>query len=172
MGVGGGLQPRSPRSRRWATTVCCWVALVPLGSVAATPIPSISVPPLFGPSMVLQRGLPFPLWGFADAGTAVSVAFPPSGREYTANASAEGLWRVELPATTLAQAPSPFNITVRAFGSGNSSRAGPPAAPFTLTDVTVGDVFICAGPTMIGGRGGGSALVGQLGRSLCTRLAV
>jgi sialate O-acetylesterase len=46
----------------------------------------------FTDHMVLQRELPVPIWGTADAGAKVIVAF--AGQTKTATADADGKWRV------------------------------------------------------------------------------
>ena len=54
----------------------------------------VKLPPVLGSSMVLQRDLPVPVWGWADAGEKVSVSF--AGQTKTANAGDDGKWMVKL----------------------------------------------------------------------------
>ena len=51
---------------------------------------------LFGDHMVLQRGMPVPVWGTAEPGEAVTVRF--AGRQASTKADARGTWRIDLPA--------------------------------------------------------------------------
>ncbi|RAK69321.1 sialate O-acetylesterase [Hymenobacter edaphi] len=84
---------------------------------------------LVGDHMVLQRGQPLPVWGWADAGEAVTVSW--RGRTYAATASGPaGRWTVTLPATP---AGGPYELTVRGRNQ------------LTVRDVLVGDVWLAAG---------------------------
>lgn len=86
------------------------------------------VSPIFGDNMVLQRGKPNAIWGWAQPGDAVCVEIGESSA--TATAGADGRWQASI------QPP-------------------PPGGPYTLKisgrqtvelrDVLVGDVWICAG---------------------------
>ncbi len=49
---------------------------------------------LFSDHCVLQRGKKLPVWGKADPGATVTVAF--AGQEKKAKADANGRWRVDL----------------------------------------------------------------------------
>ena len=48
----------------------------------------VILPQLFQSGMVIQRGKPVPVWGKADAGETVTIAF--NKKEYTTIADAEG----------------------------------------------------------------------------------
>ena len=54
----------------------------------------MTLPPVLGSGMVLQRDLPVPVWGWADAGEKVSVTF--AGQTKTAKAGDDGKWMVKL----------------------------------------------------------------------------
>jgi sialate O-acetylesterase len=96
-------------------------------STAATA--AVSVNPLFGDHMVLQRGRAVPVFGTAEAGENVSVTF--GGQTLAAVADAQGNWQVVLPA-------------MAANAKGQSLRiAG--ANSIALEDVLVGDVWLCSG---------------------------
>jgi sialate O-acetylesterase len=79
---------------------------------------------------VVQRGRPIPVWGTAGAGDAVSISF--AGRQADVRADASGRWTAMLPAL---DAGGPFSLEVRT-GSG---------AALTVSNVLVGDVFLCSG---------------------------
>ena len=86
--------------------------------------------PVFGDHAVLQRGAPIPVWGSAQPGEAVTVAF--AGTEAQAKADALGHWRLRLNAQA---AGGPYDLTVRSQG-GQAQ---------VLHDVLVGDVWLCSG---------------------------
>jgi sialate O-acetylesterase len=90
----------------------------------------LSLGPLFQDHAVLQRGRPIPVWGTAGAGEAIAVEF--DGHRTDVRADASGRWTATLPA---ADAGGPFTLDVRS-GSG---------ATLTISDVLVGDVFVCSG---------------------------
>ena len=69
--------------------------------------------PVFGNDMVLQSGKALPVWGSAEPGTAVDVAFSlPAGKVYTmrTHADASGRWRSKLPAMS---ADGPCTLTLQ-----------------------------------------------------------
>src|SRR5215212_9296253 len=85
--------------------------------------------PLFTDHMVLQRDVPLPVWGTARPGEAVTVTL--NNQSDTATADGDGRWQVTLPP---ASAGGPFALTVA--GPNNSVQ---------LTDVLVGEVWVCSG---------------------------
>lgn len=116
-------------SRRARLVFAVVVALVAPAGVLRGQSPLV-LGPLFQDHAVVQRGRPLPVWGTAAAGEAVSVAF--AGRQVDVRADASGRWTATLPAI---DAGGPFNLEVRT-GSG---------AALTVSDVLVGDVFLCSG---------------------------
>jgi sialate O-acetylesterase len=96
-------------------------------AMAAAPLPFVS--PIFGDSMVMQRGKPNTMWGWSQAGDAVRVEI--GDKSATATAGSDGKWQVRIdpPATG-----GPY--TVKIAGGTQSVE---------LHDVLVGDVWICAG---------------------------
>jgi sialate O-acetylesterase len=82
----------------------------------------------FTDHMVLQRGMPMPVWGKADAGEAVSVSF--RGQTRTATAAADGSWKVVFAAS---DAGGPFELAA----TGKNA--------VTLKDVMVGEVWLAGG---------------------------
>lgn len=83
----------------------------------------------FQDRMVLQRGKPIKVWGWAPAFAAVSVMI--DGNVVMGTSDAGGSWSVELPALS---AGGPHQLVV---GSGPES--------ITVNDVLVGDVWFCFG---------------------------
>lgn len=101
--------------------------LLVAGSPAARA--TVRLPRLVGDHMVLQRGQPLTLWGWADAGETVTVSW--RGQRYPAQPGGPaGRWTVQLPATP---AGGPYELTVQGHNT------------LTLRDVLVGDVWLASG---------------------------
>jgi len=102
-------------------------------SSLAAPVPAQTMAPafagIFGDHAVLQRGEPLTVWGTAAPGQRVTVSLGATTAE--ARASANGRWRVTMPAMT---AGGPHTLSVTA-GSGGT----------TLKDIMIGDVYLCGG---------------------------
>ena len=96
----------------------------------------VQLPQLFQSGMVLQRNQPIPVWGKADAGEQVTITFRKTA--YTTTADAKGCWRIDLPKQ---KAGGPFTLSV--VGGSATDDA------ITLTDVLVGDVWLCSGQSNI-----------------------
>ncbi len=84
---------------------------------------------LFADHAVLQRGMPVPVWGYANAHTFVTVLF--RGKTMTAQANEYGRFRLYLPPQ---EAGGPF--TMQVFGDGET---------IVLKDLYVGEVWIGGG---------------------------
>jgi sialate O-acetylesterase len=100
-----------------------------LGSVALGDVVPAS---LFQDHMVLQREMPVPVWGTADTDTTVTVEF--AGQKKTAPVDASGKWKVTLDAM-----PASFDAAVMTISANDSD------AKFTISDVVIGEVWICSG---------------------------
>jgi sialate O-acetylesterase len=85
---------------------------------------------IFQNHAVLQRDRPIKVWGTAAAGESVTVTF--NGQQASGKAEASGHWAAELPASP---AGGPYTLDVRAASG----------AAQTVSDVLVGDVFLCSG---------------------------
>jgi sialate O-acetylesterase len=90
----------------------------------------VRLPQIFQSGMVLQRGTEIPVWGQADANETILVTL--NKKTATAVADAEGRWRVDLPAM---KAGGPYVLEVK----------GQKPEVRTLTDVWIGDVWLCSG---------------------------
>ena len=86
----------------------------------------------FTDHMVLQRDLPVPIWGRGEPGELVTVSF--EGQKRRAKADAEGVWRVEL---------NPLKAS--AEGRELIVTGSKTAEPLQLSDVLVGEVWLCSG---------------------------
>ncbi|UDF02872.1 sialate O-acetylesterase [Asticcacaulis sp. AND118] len=84
---------------------------------------------MFRDHAVLQRDRPVPVWGEARPGETVTLTF--GSNRVTAVSDASGRWRAELPPMS---AGGPYVL---------EAAAG--AARQTVSDVLVGDVFLCSG---------------------------
>src|SRR5215213_351751 len=124
-----------PNARRVVTTFCVLICLAftptAANAQAAQTQADAEKPflhPLFTDHMVLQRGVRFPVWGWATPGTRVTVEM--RGKEDTAVADSRGKWTARLGPFG---AGGPFTLTVRG------------AQAVTLNDVLVGDVWLASG---------------------------
>jgi sialate O-acetylesterase len=85
---------------------------------------------LFQSNMILQRDKPIGIWGWAEAGRSVTVSF--GDNQETTETTAEGTWKVVLPAQPANAEPRDITIT-----SGEQT--------LILKNVLVGDVWLCGG---------------------------
>jgi sialate O-acetylesterase len=114
----------------------CAVRRIPWGAVCAVAtwgtVAAAAVHPAacFTSQMVLQQGMPLPVWGTAEPGEKIAVEFAGVRSETTADAS--GCWRAALPPQEGCREPRPLVI----MGHGEA---------VTLEDVVVGEVWLCAG---------------------------
>ena len=84
---------------------------------------------VFSDGMVVQRGVPVPVWGWAAANARVTASL--GGQTRTATADATGAWRVAFPAM---KAGGPHELTVATID-----------ARVVIHDVLVGDVWVASG---------------------------
>ena len=104
------------------------VAFGALMPAAAQSAPRL-LDPMFADHGVLQRDRPIALWGEAAPGTKVDVTLGP-GRA-TAVVGKDGVWRATLAPM---KAGGPYSLSARAGGEALS-----------VSDVVIGDVFMCSG---------------------------
>lgn len=107
-------------------------ALVLLVTAALPATAQVALNGIFADRMVLQSGMPLPIWGTADAGETVTVTF--ADQTGTATAGPDGRWKVML--TPLAISRDNRTLTVRGSAS---------ATPVTINQVLVGEVWLCGG---------------------------
>ena len=91
-------------------------------------IANVTLPRIFGSSMVLQRNKPIAIWGWADAGEKITVQFNKQVKK--TKAGKDGSWKVELNQEV---AGGPYQLIV----AGKNT--------ITFEDVLVGEVWICSG---------------------------
>jgi sialate O-acetylesterase len=102
-----------------------------LAAILVTAMPAsadVRLPKIFTDHMMLQRDLPVRVWGWADAGEAVSVTL--AGKSAATKADKQGQWKIELPAL---KTGDNLELTVK----GNNS--------LTLKNVLIGDIWVCSG---------------------------
>ncbi len=92
---------------------------------------AVALDPNFSNSMVLQRDMALPVWGTAAAGHEVTVTF--NGAAASVVADANGRWLVELPAQSASKTSRELKVL-----AGGQPR-------LTVSDVLVGEVWLCAG---------------------------
>ena len=89
---------------------------------------AVRLPRVFSSNMVLQRGRPVPVWGWAEPGEAVVISV--AGQQKAETADAAGRWRVTLEPM---KAASSLRMTVKG------------ANTVTFENVAVGEVWVCSG---------------------------
>ena len=91
----------------------------------------MTLAPVIGSNMVLQRDKPVPIWGTADAGEKVTVKF--SGQTKTAVAGKDGRWRVTLDPLAAEPDQTGQSMQVQA------------ANTIAIENILVGEVWLCSG---------------------------
>lgn len=103
------------------------VCFVLAGLMALPGYAEVKLPALFQDSLVLQRNMDIPVWGWADDGEKVTVTLAGKSRSTTAK---DGEWMVKLPDMG---AGGPHTLTIE--GSNK----------IELHNVLIGDVWVCSG---------------------------
>ncbi len=93
--------------------------------------PAPALAPVFTDHMVLQRDLPLLFWGTAPAGGQVTVSLGAS--RVAGLAEASGKWSLTLPARPASAEPQSATVSLTGGGA------------VTLSDVLIGDVWLCGG---------------------------
>lgn len=116
--------------RRIPGNLGCYLTITALAAVVSMNVVTgeVRVPAIFGDHMVLQRGQPNPVWGWADPGERVTVTI--GQQTHSSVADRSGKWRVILEPLEVG---APLEMTVR----GKTS--------VTFEDVVVGEVWLCSG---------------------------
>lgn len=92
----------------------------------------IALPAVFSNNMVLQQKTNVSFWGKASAGKKVELRASWNNKNYTATAGQTGDWKVMIPTPSFG---GPYQVT---FADGDG-------APLTLSNVMIGEVWICSG---------------------------
>ena len=88
----------------------------------------LKVAEIFSDDMVIQRDTPFPVWGWADKGSKISIIF--NGQTYRTHAP-NGKWKIMLPARP---AGKRYGLAIKALDT-----------IIPIRNITFGDVWLCAG---------------------------
>lgn len=108
------------------------VILALLLATAGVAAAGFKVANLFQDHMVLQRDKPVKVWGWADVGGRVSIAF--AGQTKNVGVGKDGKWMLSLDPITASSTGRPMTIT---------SSAG--RQTVEIKDVLVGEVWVCSG---------------------------
>ena len=92
----------------------------------------LKLPHFISSDMVLQQNTDANIWGWADAGAKVKVSVGWSKAKYTATAGDNGFWKVAV--ATPAASFTPYTVTI---SCGKEK--------IELTDVLIGEVWLCSG---------------------------
>ena len=102
-----------------------FLALFALLVSASAALADVKPAPLFSDHVVLQTGMPVPIWGTAAAGEKVTVTL--NGQTQSAATGADGKWMVRL---TDRKVGGPYEMTI----AGSNK--------ITVKDVLVGEVWL------------------------------
>ena len=108
---------------------------------AASARADVKLPAIFSDHVVLQRDRPLPVWGWAAPGEPVAVSL--GAQKASATAGADGRWIVRLAAQPATK--QPLTLTV----AGKNT--------VTVSDVLLGDVWLCSGQSNMDMALGGCA---------------
>jgi sialate O-acetylesterase len=112
-----------------AKTVLLLAVSIVLASSSYAALADVRLPDVIASSMVLQQKHLVPIWGWAEPGEAVTVAF--AGQRKTVVAGADGQWRVDLAKMNASDEPRSMTI------AGKNT--------IELKDVLVGEVWLVSG---------------------------
>jgi hypothetical protein len=102
------------------------------GEASASQPAVLSVAAVFNDHLVLQQGMPIPVWGKAQPGATIQVVL--RDRKATAVADAQGTWQVRLDALTAEPDQKPTELVI-ADGS----------TTLRIADVLIGEVWLGSG---------------------------
>ena len=113
--------------------------LVAAGAICLPAFAKVEMGTPFTDGVVLQRDRQVPVWGKAEPGRKVTVAF--AGNEVSTIACAKGCWKVMLPAMEASKESRVLTVTEAEIGWLWDSATDVVA----VQDVLVGEVWMCAG---------------------------
>jgi len=87
---------------------CQWLTVFVLAFMASAAQASVRLPAVISNNMVLQKDIPLPIWGWADAGEEVTVQLGDDVAKATADAA--GKWKVTLKAIQVAGGPLEMTV--------------------------------------------------------------
>jgi sialate O-acetylesterase len=101
-----------------------------LASIGFTAQAKITLPALFTSNMVLQQQTDAAIWGTANKNMAVTIITSWDKKKYTVKADADGKWKTSVHTP---KAGGPYDITIS------------DGEPVKLTNVLIGEVWLCSG---------------------------
>ncbi len=110
------------------TTPKSWQILLVILLFSHIALAQVILPPFFNCNMVLQQGIPIPVWGWASPGEKVSVTF--NNKTVTAKAGKDGKWKVSLSPMNYG---GPYSMVIK----GKNLR--------TIENILIGEVWVCSG---------------------------
>ncbi len=113
----------------WLARSLVLLGAITLGCQAQQAWAEVKLAKIFSDHVVLQRGVPIPVWGWADAGESVSVTLGTQTRSAVTNSV--GRWRVTFD--KLVASDDPLTLSVRGKNL------------VTVSDLLVGEVWLCSG---------------------------
>jgi len=114
------------KRRFFCSLLSASIAVLALATAAHA---QVSLPAIFGDSMVLQQGMPVPVWGWAEPNEKVTVTI--GDQTHSATADKQGRWQVKLDALKADKKGQTLTV------AGSNT--------IELKDVLVGEVWICSG---------------------------
>ncbi len=115
----------------WKRWVAAFAARAALVVTLAVPLSAeVRLPAVFGDHMVLQHGTEAAIWGWAEPGETVRVRASWLEQAVEATADDAGRWRVRLKT---GEPGGPHTVTINGGGE------------ITLSDVLLGEVWVCSG---------------------------
>jgi sialate O-acetylesterase len=103
---------------------------------------------VFTDHMVLQREQAVPVWGWAEPNEKVTVEF--ADQKKNAIADATGKWLVRLDAMTASAVPGKLKISRSLNPDPSAGGVSAKVEPLILSDILVGDVWLCSGQSNMG----------------------
>lgn len=109
-------------------TCTCFTLLLLISAVPS--FAAVKLPAIFSDGMVLQQKSGVAIWGWADAGSKVTVIPSWDGKKYTTTTDPSGKWKLKVLTPS---AGGPYDLTI------SDGKA------VTLRDVLIGEVWVCSG---------------------------
>ena len=107
---------------------CMFALIAATALVSSTARADVKLPAMFTDHGVLQREMPVPVWGTADAGEEVQVDI--AGQSHKTKADEKGNWQVTLKPLSVGE---PLTLVVKGKNE------------LTVKDLLVGEVWLCSG---------------------------
>ena len=104
------------------------LAFILLWPIVNTSDANVKPAQIFSSNMVLQQGQENPIWGWADKGEKITIAF--AGKTISLKANKSGKWSTKLPSLDYG---GPYEMTIKGKNS------------IHLDNILIGEVWVCSG---------------------------